>query len=385
MSSENIFRTGKVVTVSFAHLIHDTFSAFLAPLIPLLIEKFALSYFLVGVLNLGNRIPSLFNPFIGIIADYLPVRFIIIITPAITAITMSFLGMSSHFGIAFLLIFVMGTSAAFFHIPAPIMVKKLSGARIGKGMSYFMVGGELARSLGPIIILSAISWWGLEGTWRLAPIGIIFSIYLYFSIGTIKLEKPVPQKTFKGIYLNDVKKHLKVILIIFGITFFTSMVKSAITYYLPTYLYSSGEDLWFSGIALSIVQFAGAAGTFTSGTISDHIGRKNTLLITTILTPIMMWLFILSEGVFTLILLVVLGFFLISANPVLLAMVQELKVTMPSFINGVYFGITFVTGAIAVLLIGLLADVFGLTTTYMICATIAVFAVPVVLLLDTEK
>ena len=39
----------------------------------------------------------------------------------------------------------------------------------GKGMSYYMVGGELARTAGPMIILGVISWWGLEGTWRLIP------------------------------------------------------------------------------------------------------------------------------------------------------------------------------------------------------------------------
>jgi hypothetical protein len=40
------------------------------------------------------------------------------------------------------------------------MIKQSSGEETGKGMSYFMVGGEFARTLGPILITAAVSWWG---------------------------------------------------------------------------------------------------------------------------------------------------------------------------------------------------------------------------------
>jgi hypothetical protein len=38
------FQMGRVLTIITAHFIHDTYSAFLAPLLPILIEKLSLTY-----------------------------------------------------------------------------------------------------------------------------------------------------------------------------------------------------------------------------------------------------------------------------------------------------------------------------------------------------
>ena len=45
------FQTGGVLLISTAHLVHDTFSSFLAPLLPLLIEKLGISYAMAGMLT----------------------------------------------------------------------------------------------------------------------------------------------------------------------------------------------------------------------------------------------------------------------------------------------------------------------------------------------
>ena len=63
------FQTGNVLLISFSHLLNDTYAAFVAPVLPLLINKFGLSYFLAGILTAGIRLPALLNPLIGILAD----------------------------------------------------------------------------------------------------------------------------------------------------------------------------------------------------------------------------------------------------------------------------------------------------------------------------
>ena len=44
----NKFRTGEVALVSVTHMLHDIYSSFLAPLRPLLIEKFGITLALAG-------------------------------------------------------------------------------------------------------------------------------------------------------------------------------------------------------------------------------------------------------------------------------------------------------------------------------------------------
>jgi len=143
---------------------------------------------LSSLLDIFQRTPNLFNPLVGLLADKAPARYFIIVTPAITAITMSLLGAAPYYSVLAILLFVMGISGALFHVPSPVMIKKVSGNRIGKGMSFYMLGGEIARTLGPLIITGAVSLWGLEGTWRLIPFGLVASFILYFKLRKIKIS-----------------------------------------------------------------------------------------------------------------------------------------------------------------------------------------------------
>ncbi|MBC8487270.1 MAG: MFS transporter, partial [Bacteroidetes bacterium] len=146
------FNTGKVVTISIGHFFHDIYTAFLAPMLPLLIGKYGISLSMAGLLDVVRKIPSLFNPLIGLIADKVSVKYLVIFTPGITAICMSLLGISPSYVVLLILLFVTGISSALFHVPAPVLVKHFSGEKTGTGMSFFMVGGELARTIGPLLI-----------------------------------------------------------------------------------------------------------------------------------------------------------------------------------------------------------------------------------------
>lgn len=147
------FQKGKVVSISIAHFVHDSYTSFLAPALPLIIEKLGISYGMTGLLAVIQRIPSLFNPFIGIIAERPVMRYMVIFSPALTALSMSLIGIAPGYIFLAIVLFFSGLSSTLWHIPTPVMVKQFSGTRTGKGMSYYMVGGELARTAGPLIIL----------------------------------------------------------------------------------------------------------------------------------------------------------------------------------------------------------------------------------------
>jgi hypothetical protein len=65
----DIFHTGRVIALSISHFIHDVYSSFLSPLLPLLIEKLSLSLTQAGFLSTIMQIPALLNPYIGKLAD----------------------------------------------------------------------------------------------------------------------------------------------------------------------------------------------------------------------------------------------------------------------------------------------------------------------------
>ena len=127
---------------------------------------------------------------------------------------------------------------------------------------------------------------------------------------------------------------------------------------------------------------AGAVGTLFSGTISDKLGRSRTLLIIGLSTPVFMWLFLISSGIWTFPVLILLGFFLVAPTPVILAIVNGSKSQHPAFMNGIYMGLNFLLNALALLIMSLVADIVGLRTTFFITIFISLFAIPFIYLID---
>ncbi len=357
------FDKTKVLTISSAHFAHDIFSSFLAPLLPLIIEKLGLSLSQVALLDIMRRIPALFNPLLGLMAEKKDVKYFVILTPMITAIAMSLIGIASSYAVLILLLFIAGISSALFHIPSPTMIKKAAGDQTGQGMSYFMVGGELARTLGPILVTAAVSLWGLEGIYNLMPIGIVSSIILYFKLRDFPTQ--VKAKKFeKGDVKSLLKEHKNLFVFLAFFILFNASLKSSMSLYLPVYLTQNGASIWYAGIALSILQFSGVVGVYFSGKISDKIGRYKTLIFSSLGAAFFMALFLYFQNI---LILAILGFFIFAPAPVLMALVQDSNTPMPTFMHSIYMGINFGLSSIIVLLIGYLGDSIGLNQTFVVC------------------
>lgn len=369
-SKDRRFQTGNVALISITHLLHDIYTSFLAPVLPLLIDKLGISLFQSGLLAVAQRIPSLFNPFVGILAEKVRVRYFVIFAPALTTVAMGLIGVAPTYTAVFVLLFVSGISSTLFHVPSPVMIKKLSGDRIGKGMSFYMVGGEFARTLGPLIVVAAVEIWGLEGTFKLIPFGLVASGILWIKLRKISISDDI--KSERGTrYFAIFRKFLPIFLTLAGMTLFRGAMKSTLTLYLPVYLTGKGAELWMAGISLSVLQLAGAIGTYYSGTLSDKIGRRTTLVIVSIVSPILMLLFLKSSGIVSVVLLVLIGFFLVAPQSVNLAIIHNLKTSHLPFLNGVYMMINFFISSLLTMGVGALSDKIGLDKTYTIAALLA--------------
>lgn len=381
------FQILKVVSISIAHLVHDSYTSILNIILPLLIAKFGITLTMAGLLNLILRLPSLLNPLIGIMADRSAVRWFIVFTPAISAIGMSLIGIAPNYTIVAILIFVVGISSSFFHVPAPVLIRNVSGSRIGKGMSFYMLGGEAARTLGPLVVVAAVEMWSFEGIWKLIPFALAATAVLFFMLRDADVRKPVtPFRNTRKERRKDLWRYtqtlIPVLLAISGITFFQALMKSALSAFLTVYLTDQGNSFAYAGILFAIFQFAGAASVLISGTWSDRIGRIRMLQLSAITSPLFMWLFVFLGNFWIIPLLLLLGLSIFATTPVILAYLQEVGKERPSYINGVYMTISFAVGAIAVVFVGLMGDWWGLQTTYEITAYIGTGMFPFVLYLN---
>lgn len=370
------FQTGRVLLLSLCHFIHDIYSAFLAPLLPFLIEKFSLSLTQAGLLSTIMQLPALLNPFIGKLADRISVRYFIILAPMLTAIPMSLLGLAPSYGVVMILLFFTGISVSLFHVPAPVMIYRVAGTKTGRGMSFYMTGGELARTVGPIAIIAVVSTLGFEGYYPVMLVGILASMVMFSQFKDIPLA--VQQKERASIRKTCIE--MKELLgPLTAIVLFRGFMHASMATFLPLYIIQKTNDLWLAGISLSIFEAAGVAGIMTIGTLSDHFGRGRMLIFCLTVAPTSLLLFICNSGWIQLPLLILTGFSLLSTTPVMLAMIQEFSQEGSSAANGVFMMISFLARSAVVVLVGIIADLMGLEKTYILCAVVGFLAIPFVL------
>ncbi|MFO7939279.1 MAG: MFS transporter [Bacteroidales bacterium] len=380
--SKQRFQTGNVLTISLAHFFHDVYTAFLAPVLPILIEKLKLNYTMAALLTVIQRLPTLFNPLIGILAENVKVRYLVIAAPAVTTLCMSFIGVAESYVVLAILLFVAGISSAVFHVPTPVLMKKVSGNKVGQGMSFYMIGGEAARSVGPLVILGVVSLWGFEYSYRLIPFGLLASVLLYSRVSKITISEDLQKKKGPKNLKQTFRKHLVFFLLFAAILFFRGLAKSALVSFLPTYLKLRGESLWFGGISLSVFQGAGVVGGFVAGSLSDKLGRMRMLKWIVVITPFLMFLFISLSGFWVFPALLLLGFFVLANSPIMLALVVEVDTKHHSFLNSIYMTLNFVAASGTTFLVGIVSDWTGLEQTYLIAAIASFGAVPFIFLLE---
>jgi FSR family fosmidomycin resistance protein-like MFS transporter len=370
----------QVATISFAHFTHDIYSSFLAPLLPLIIERYGVSLTMSSLLEIVRRFPALFNPFVGMLAERSDVKWFVILAPTITALSMSFLGLASNYAMILFLLFIAGISAVFFHVPTPTIVKNNSGNRVGLGMSMFMVGGESARAIGPLIVTGAISIWGFEGIWRLSFFGVLVSVILYFRLKNFTNFKA--KEVQKGDYKKILKEFAPFFTIIGIFIFLQSLTKIFTTLYLAVYLTDNGFSLWYATFAISLLQFFAIIGTFLGGYLSDKFGKKEVLYASTFLIGVSMIGFItFSHSLVMFLFLALLGIFIFASAPILLALVQELKSDKPTFLNSVYMTLSFSVSSLSALCFGFMGDKIGMNYAIIIATLLSFVAVGFVWLL----
>jgi len=369
------FETGQVLTVASGHFVHDVFTSFLAPWLPLLIEKLSLSLALAGSLTVFLRIPAIFNPIIGVIADRVDMRWMVIAAPAVTAVCMSLIGLAPSYGVVCVLLSTAGFSAAVFHVPGPVMIARVSGSQVGKGMSFFMAAGEFARTVGPLVAVAAVALWGFEGSYPVMIIGLIASGLLYWRLrhATIHCEKRRDSSVVKT---WQAMQHVLIPLTCLVVA--RALMVASLGAFLPTFLVSQGRSLWFGGMALAVLEFGGVLGIVVSGTFSDRLGRRFVLLAAMVTSPILMLVFLAAPGWAVLPVLLLLGLSVFSTAPVMLAIVQDHAQGMRATANGIYMGINFLVVSGVTVLVGWVGDLLGLGAAFAWSAALAMLGLPVI-------
>lgn len=370
-AGEEEFQAADVTIISSGHFMHDVFTAFLSPLLPEIIKVLQITLAQAGSLSAFMQIPSLLNPWIGYLDDRRNLRWGLILAPGISATLLSSIGLAPNYTSLALLLLLAGVSIALFHSTAPSRLARISGRNVGRAMSYFMAGGELGRTLGPLVAVWGVSTWGLPGIFPLAVAGWAISFILWCRFG--RLEPNTSKPKAGGKWLPGAVRFFA------PVTLFIMLrgaMISSLGIYLPTLLSGEGANLWTAGSALALYQLAGTAGALMGGTLSDRIGRRAMLAVTTGGAGALFLAYLFSPAWIATWILLLIGFLNLTMQPIMLALVQDIYPENRSLANGIYMALNFLSFSLNAILVGAVGDWIGLRGAFFWTAVLAIAALP---------
>ncbi|KAF1073497.1 MFS transporter [Methanogenium sp. MK-MG] len=366
-----------IMGLSAAHTVTDIYSPVLSAILPLLILEYGYSYFFAGfIVTVWNLTSSFTQPLFGWLSDHrgfgVPVKYTILIC----AFFISCIGLISNYWLTLLFAACAALGHALFHPSALSLVSRLaSGPNRGRLTSFFVVGGNIGFAIGPLIAGVLVTLWGLPGLIVMIIPGICMAVILHVIIPKGSDARPtasapappVPSPASSAAPAQSgFRKYHGISLLITGSALRAWGIFGSVAF-LPTYLSMvRGFDLAMANIIVSVLLIAGVAGQIIIGTLSDTYGRKELVLLFTLLAiPFFVAAFTLS-GTLSLICLILFGFCLWSTFSTTVAMSHEMMPGSPGLVSGLMLGLAVGAGGLGVAVSGYIADMAGLTTAMLL-------------------
>lgn len=382
-ATDSAFHPGAVLTVATGHTVHDTYVGFVPVLLPHFVERFALSNTKAGFLAACTQIPSVLQPFFGHLADRLVLRWVVMVAPAVTATVMSLVGWAPGFAGLAVFLLVVGLSSAAFHAVGSATAGHLSGAHLGKGLSVWMVGGELGMVIGPLLAGAALAALTLKGMSWLMVLGWTASYLLYRRLRNEPLHAVASAE--RPNWRHALVRMRRIMLLMAGLVVLRAMAVSAPAVFSPIFLREEGNSSLIAAAAVTIYQAAGMFGTLAAGWVSDRVGRRAVLLFGAVGGPAGLLLFTALEGWGRFPFLFLAGAATLSMHPVCMALVQETFPESRGLANALYLSTVFVISSAGAVAVGILGDHIGLRPAFVVSALITLVSIPLMMLLPRDR
>lgn len=383
-----------LVLLTIGHGITDWYGGTLYVILPFIAKDLGLTYSQVGILVGWNSFSSFFvNLPGGFIVDMVGKTGLLLgMSLAITGLPYFFLGFSANYVMAMIVVTFVGIGTNLWHPAALSFLANRYPERRGFAIAIHALGGNLGTTLSPLALGLALTYF----IWRKVLVinflpGVIMAIVMWrllAKVGTVMTEAKGKKLSFKE-YGTAVKTMFqnRNILLLCTLAGMRSMTQSGLFTFLPLYLV---HELKYSpalmGTYLTVIRAAGTFASPISGTISDKRGRRPILTTGLSVTSLLLVALAVLKLDFLFIgILALLGFFLFSLSPVMLAWMMDLA---PRNVGGTtvsaIFGIQSLFSSLAPPICGFIADRFGiLSSFYFLAATI--FAANFLVYLIPEK
>lgn len=362
-------RRGRVMlgTLTAAHFAHHTSNSLLNPLLPLIRDTFALSYAQAGfaVSAFGLSV-GLANGPMGILADRIGSRRVIVAGLVIGAATSVALGLTADYAQLLVMLLALGLVSGTYHGPAAAIIARVFSSRVrGAAMGFHITGGHLSFFAAPLVA----AWLAtLTGTWRTAYVGFAI-IPVLCAIALWRIAPDDRPSRHVGDLLapfREIRNVLGVIGPLVSLSLVFQIGLASVNAFLALYLVDArGVSPVVAAAAFGFTQLAGVVGAPLGGTLSDRLGRKTLIVASLGAVGPLVWLLTLVPNELVLVPLGLIGIAVSTRSVATEVLVMDSAAPeRRASVLGAYYLASQPIGGIAAPFFGLAAGAFGIAATF---------------------
>jgi FSR family fosmidomycin resistance protein-like MFS transporter len=350
----------RLFLTALCHFCVDSYASLLAPILPLINERMGLSLAYAGLLGTIVSLCNLSQPLMGLWADRMSRRYLVVAGALLTAVFSPLLGVAPNYTVLLVVLALGGFGVAAFHPQSFSLAGDLSGRRRSFGLSLFIFGGTMALGISPLWVPYYTTVFGLERLPWLSLPGILAAILVF---RFVPLENPTAQ-TGGGMNLRETLGPQAIpLLLITLVVIARSAAAMGFGFYLTVLAKERGLTLLQGGGLLAIYNVAGVVGSLGVGYLADRIEPKPMVWGALLLAGPALYYFVGSSGWLSYLLLFIGGGLIMSSNSVLVAVAQELAPENSGLASSLPLGFSWGIASLSLPFIGHLADQIGVAET----------------------
>jgi FSR family fosmidomycin resistance protein-like MFS transporter len=366
------------------HFAIDMSVGALPAFLPLFVALYALSDFQAAmILGASLFASSVAQPIFGLVADRRPAPYFLWGSVLVAVAGLAAAGLAAGYIGVLACVFGSGLGVAAWHPEGARVANRISGSRPTTGLAWFMVGGHLGFSAGPLIAAGAIVAFGAKATLVFLIPGTIAAALLVAGRRRISpsLAPPLAAAAPVG------RSHIPGLGLILMVTTVRTWVQFGVLALAPLYL---ADERGMSDGAVGLVIFAfamgGAVGTFGGAWLAERIGGKGMLVWTLPGVTPLLAIFIVIDGPPGVAALVASGLLLLASFSVTVAVGQSYLPSRLALAAGLMIGFGAIGSApLGLALLGAIADILGRETALWVTAALPVIGALMALFLPRPR
>jgi FSR family fosmidomycin resistance protein-like MFS transporter len=354
-----------MTALSGGHLAVDFASGSVPALIPFLTDRFDLNYAFAAMLLLASTVSSsLVQPLFGLWSDRRGALWLIPGGTILSAVGVGLAAVTPWYPLVLVLVFGGGLGVAAFHPEGAKYAAYASGRKRASGMSYFNIGGNTGYALGAFVTGLLVAAIGLGGgLLAMVPVAVAGAILWRFT-SEFSAVAPASSGDAEAGGEDDRRAMalLGAVIALRSVAWFTLLA------FVPLYVVSLGHSKAYGNRLLFLMLLAGALGTLALGPVADRIGLRRTLVVTQILIPPLMLVFVYVGGAAGAVALMLVGLCIVGTFGVTMVLSQLYLPRHIGMASGLSVGLAMGIGGLAAVILGAVADAVDLKTALAISA-----------------